>query len=41
MDVLTQGYEEFIKGQELKNNSKKLFEKVIKKASSLKQRGSK
>jgi hypothetical protein len=41
MDKLTQGYEKFIKGQELKADGKKLFEKAIKKASKPKQRGTK
>jgi hypothetical protein len=41
MEKLTQGYEKFIKGQELKQGGKKLFEKVLKKASTIKQRGSK
>lgn len=31
MQELTKGYEKFIKGKEPKNNSKELFEKVIKK----------
>jgi hypothetical protein len=41
MEVLTQGYEDFIKGQELKKGGKKLFDKVIKKAIKSKQHGSK
>ena len=41
MDKLTAGYEEFIKGKELKENGKKLFDKAIKKATKIKQRGSK
>lgn len=41
MDKLTQGYEKFIKGQEFKKDGKKLFDKAIKKAIVVKQRGSK
>lgn len=42
MDKLTQGYEKFIKGKELNPNGKDLFNKVIKKAVTVKkQRGSK
>lgn len=39
MEKLTKGYEEFIKGQELKKNGKKAFNKTIKKAAKPKQRG--
>lgn len=41
MDKLTAGYEKFIEGKELKKNSKKLFEKIIKKAVATKQRATK
>jgi hypothetical protein len=41
MDKLTQGYEKFIKGKELKGDGKGEFDKVIKKAANPKQRGSK
>lgn len=41
MEKLTQGYEKFIKGQELKEGGKKQFDKAIKKAAKPKQRGSK
>lgn len=41
MEKLTQGYEKFIKGQELKKNGKGAFNKAIKKAVATKQRGSK
>ena len=41
MDKLTQGYEKFIKGQELKNNGKTVFDKTLKKAAKPKQRVSK
>ena len=41
MEKLTQGYEKFIKGKEVNNNGKALFEKTIKKATTTKQRGSK
>ena len=41
MEKLTQGYEKFIKGQELKSNGKSDFDKTIKKAAKPKQRGSK
>lgn len=41
MEKLTQGYEKFIKGQELKTNGKKAFDKTLKKAANSKQRGSK
>jgi hypothetical protein len=41
MEKLTQGYEKFIKGQELKNNGKTVFEKTLKKAAKPKQHGSK
>ena len=41
MEKLTQGYEKFIKGKEVNNNGKALFEKAIKKATTTKQRGSK
>lgn len=39
MAELTAGYDDFIKGKELKSNGKKLFEKTLKKAA--KPRGSK
>ena len=38
MEKLTAGYEKFIEGKELKKNSKKLFNKAIKKAVAIKQR---
>lgn len=41
MEKLTKGYEKFIKGQELKKNGKKSFNKTIKKAAKPKQHGSK
>lgn len=41
MEKLTEGYEKFIKDQELKADSKQQFDKVIKKAAKPKQRGSK
>ena len=41
MEKLTQGYEQFIKGKETTNNSKDLFNKAIKKATKIRQRGSK
>ncbi len=41
MEKLTRGYEEFIKGKEVKKDGKKLFERVIRKAVAKKQRGSK
>lgn len=41
MEKLTAGYGEFIKGKELKNNGKEHFNKVVKKATKPKQRGSK
>lgn len=41
MDKLTQGYEKFIKGQELKKDGKTSFDKTIKKAAKPKQRASK
>ncbi len=41
MEKLTQGYEKFIKGKELDQEGKKLFDKAIKKAAKPKQRGSK
>ncbi len=39
MEKLTAGYEDFIKGKELNNKGRDLFDKVIKKAA--KPRGSK
>lgn len=39
MEQLTQGYDSFIKGRELKENGKKTFEKTIKKATKPKPRG--
>jgi hypothetical protein len=41
MDKLTQGYEKFIKGKEVNDKGKELFDKAIKKATKIKQRGSK
>lgn len=41
MEKLTAGYEQFIKGQEVKSNGKKAFNKAIKKAAKPKQRGTK
>lgn len=41
MEQLTKGYEQFIKGQEIKKNGKGAFNKAIKKAVATKQRGSK
>ena len=41
MDKLTEGYEEFIKGKETKDNGKALFQKAIKKAAKPTKRGSK
>jgi hypothetical protein len=41
MDEVSKGYESFIKGKELKDNSKSEFDKAIKKATKPKQRGSK
>jgi hypothetical protein len=41
MEKLTQGYEKFIKDKEIKENSRELFNKVMKKATIVKQRGSK
>ena len=39
MEKLTVGYEKFIEGKEVVNNSKDLFNKVIDKATKPKQRG--
>jgi hypothetical protein len=39
MEKLTSNYETFIKGKEINNSGKKLFEKTLKKA--VKRRGSK
>ena len=41
MEELTKGYEKFVKGKESKKNGKSAFNKVIRKASKPKQRGSK
>jgi hypothetical protein len=41
MDKLTQSYEKFIKGKELKEDGKDQFEKALKKVTKPKQRGSK
>lgn len=41
MQKLTEGYEKFIKGKELNEIGKELFGKAIKKATKIKQRGSK
>ena len=41
MDKLTQGYEKLIKGKELNDNNRELFDKAIKKATKTKQRDSK
>lgn len=41
MEKLTQGYEKFIKGKETKANGKAIFDKVLKKATTTKPRGSK
>jgi hypothetical protein len=41
MEKLTEGYEDFIKGRELNKDGKKRFDKVLKKATKPKQRGSK
>ena len=41
MEKLTENYERFIKGKEVVKNSKERFDKVIKKATKPKQRGSK
>lgn len=41
MEQLTANAEKLLKGKELNSNGKELFEKVIKKAATLKQRGSK
>ena len=41
MEKLTQEYKKFIKGKELENNGKHLFDNTIKKAANSKQRGSK
>ena len=38
MEKLTQGYEKFIKGKELKEDGKKQFDKSIKKATNSKER---
>ena len=40
VEKLTQGYEKFIKGKELKKDGGKLFEKTLKKAANPKQRDS-
>ena len=39
MEIVTAGYEKFIKGKETINNGKELFDKVISKATKPKQRG--
>ena len=41
MEKLTAGYEEFIKGKQVKKAGKSAFNKVIKKATRTKARGSK
>lgn len=41
MIEVTAGYEDFIKGKETNKNGKEFFEKVLKKATKPKQRGSK
>lgn len=41
MNEVTKGYEEFMKGKELTENGRELFSKAIKKATKIKQRGSK
>lgn len=41
MERLTAGYEEFIKGRELKKDGLQAFQKALKKATKPKQRGSK
>lgn len=41
MEKLTQGYEKFIKGQELKKDGKTSFDKTLKKAATPKPRASK
>ena len=41
MDKLTQGYEKFIKGKELNKDTKEQFDKIVKKATKPKGRGSK
>lgn len=41
MEVLTEGYEKFIKGREIDNEGKKSFDKALKQAAKPKQRGAK
>lgn len=41
MEHLTKGYEEFVKGKQIKKNGEKEFLKVVKKATKSKLRGSK
>ena len=41
MEKLTEGYEKFIKDKEIRENGRELFSKAIKKATKVKQRGSK
>jgi len=41
MDELTKNYESFIKDKEVNKNGRKLFNKALKKATKIKQRGSK
>lgn len=41
MEKLTAGYEQFMKGKELKEGGKKLFDKAIKKAAKPKGRSAK
>lgn len=41
MELLTSGYEKFMKGKELNETGRTLFSKAIKKATKIKQHGSK
>ena len=41
MEEVTAGYSKFMKGKQINKNGKELFDKTIKKAATLKQRGSK
>lgn len=41
MEKLTHGYEKFIKGKEVNDKGRELFEKALKKATNAKQCGSK
>lgn len=41
MEKLTQGYEKFIKGKKTNKDGKSIFNNAVKKATKIKQRGSK